>query len=229
MTPLTLQLALPVVQLAGVAMVGRRISWRKHPALIAYLVSEALGTLLISAFPSLKTLWTCCVQIPVRTAVVLEVLTFARMPVKVPSLAVAGSLGLCAFAATLAPELKLIEKLYLFRQYYHLVLFAALLSVVIRRAIRPVLECARHRVYRLGVTAWLGVIAAASTFVNGGVGFRWVSHTPKTWGAVNTVTYGSLILVICVMIVAMVASLPKKIPAKVNKAISLRFTKRIAA
>lgn len=227
MTPLTLQLALPAVQLVGAVLVGRRISWRKHPALIAYLVSEALGTLLVTAFPSLKPYWTCGVQIPVRTAVVLEVLTFARMAVERPVPAICSALGLSIGAAALAHQTRL-EQLYLARQYYLLILCAALVAVVIRRAIWPVLECARHRIYRLGITAWLGVIAIAGTFVKNGLAYRVFPYDKTTWEAASIATYAVLTVVVGAMCLAMV-NLPKKIPAKVQKAIAVRFTRRIAA
>jgi hypothetical protein len=226
-TPLYLKLAVPAVQLAGGVIISRRISWRAHPAFIAYLASEFLVRLLILADYNLVLAFTL-LRIVVRTAVVFEVLAFARIQIsrEARGRAVGLSLAASAFAAGCPQGLILGEKTALFNQYYHLVLCAALLVVVILRwavpisghkakriyqlALVPLRECRRHTVYRLGIAAWLLVVAAAGCFVRGGLGYRLLPYNRSTWAAVDLATYSALLLVVGAMTLAMWLTLPRR-------------------
>lgn len=211
MTPYALRLALPAVQLIGAVLICRRISWRNHPALIGYLGSEAAWQILALCGFTLPPL-AAAIQLAARTAVVLEVLTFARIHLDrdVRGTAIGIALAACAFAAGTNTGLTVRQELYLFRQYYHLVLCATILAAVIRRWRWPMLECARHRIYRLGMAAWLLVIALAGTFVRGGLGYYLLPYDRATWEAVNLATYGALLVITGAMAAAMAWTLPRR-------------------
>jgi hypothetical protein len=209
MTPFTLKLVLPAVQLLGAVLICRRISWRNHPALIGYLGSEAAWQVLALCSFTLPPL-AAAVQLAIRTAVVLEVLSFARVRLEpeVRGAAIGIAMAACALAAGATTGLTAQQEMYLFRQYYHLILCATILAAVIRRAQWPMLECGRHKVYRLGMAAWLLVVALAGTFVRGGIGYYLLPYERATWEAVNLATYATLIVIVGTMAVAMACSMP---------------------
>lgn len=234
MSPLYLRLAVPAIELLAAIVIMRRIPWRSHPALIAYLASEFVTRAVVLSDASRYSeivLALALVRIVARTAVTLEVLTFARVaiPPEIRGPAVGLALAASAFAAGCTPGLNVAQSTALFNQYYHLLLCVALSSIAVRRWLVPMLECRRHRVYRVGMAAWLAVIAGAGCFVRGGLAYRIFPYTKATWAAADMATYAALIVVVSVMAWQMVASLPKKVPAKVNRAIAVRFTRRIAA
>jgi uncharacterized membrane protein len=214
----TLKYVTPAVQLGAVVLISRRISWRSHPALIAYLVSEVAVRLLLFVDYDLVLPFTL-LRVVIRTAVVFEVLAFARFNINPEARArcVGLVLAFCALLAACSSELTPRQQTALFNQYYHLALCAALLAAVARRLAWPMLEAKRHRVYRYGIAAWLLVLAIASTFVKSGLAYRVFEYSRSTWAVANTAVYASLIIVVAVMAWFMVRALPKKQPAKVNK------------
>ena len=111
----------------------------------------------------------------------------------------------------------------LFNQYYHLLLCAALSSIAVRRWLVPMLECRRHKVYRVGMAAWLAVIAGAGCFVRGGIAYRFFPYSRETWIAADRAIYIALIVVVSALAVAFVASMPRrKAPAVAAKAVDAR-------
>lgn len=223
-----------VVELAGCAWLCRRMAarWRSHPALLAYLASDALGALLGALWPA-ASLWYMPVWVVVRTWVVYEIALLGRtaMPNKPWRLAVIAA-ALCCFAARVTPDLTVVQHIYLARSYYHLALAGAIAAVVWYRWRRPILECARHKACRLGVAAWLLVIAGAGCFVKGGLGYRLFPYTRHTWELVNTAVYSLLLLVICGLVVGMSRAMqakPRKAPAGAGRALRQVQTEARAA
>lgn len=203
---------LPAVQVIGAWLICSRLSYQKHPALVAYLITESLWQPLAWLGVPIEP-WARLIQIPIRTAMVFEVLRYSRIPARprlvIPALAASVALAFAARGLTGT------QTLYLARQYYHVLLCAALLWAVIWRWRAPVLECARHRVYRVGAAAWMTVLAASGSFVRGGIGYRIFPHTQAAWDVVNVLTYAALVVVVGAMAVAMTASAPRKAAAKV--------------
>lgn len=221
MTPLYLRLAVPLIELLAAIVIMRRMSWKAHPALIGYLISEFLTRILSLPNYNLVLAFTL-IRIVARTAVVFEVLKFARVPVppEVRGPAVGMALAASAFAAGATRGLSVGQQTALFNQYYHLLLCVALLSIAVRRWIMPKLECRRHRVYRVGMAAWLAVVAWASCFVRGGVAYLLVPYKAETWHRADYTTCVALIIVVSTMAGAMVRSMPKrKTPAKVQTSV----------
>lgn len=216
MTPLLLKLALPIVQFGGAILISRRVSWRKHPALITYLTSEATWQVLALLGVSVH-LWAIPIQIAIRAAVVLEVAKFARIDLSGRASPFMGLLlAAAAFAAGCAHGFSVTQRVYLFRQYAVLGLCGALGCIVLHRALVTVLECRRHRLYRIGVTAWIAVIAVAGTFVRGGLGYRFLPYTQKTWSIVDLATYCALIVTVGALALAIAGTVPaRKVQARV--------------
>lgn len=212
MTPLALRLALPAVQIIGALVISRRISWRQHPALIAYLASEGLWRLAeLAGIPAWALPLQLAIQIGIRTAATFEVFAYARLaiPARLRGALVGLALSASAFLAGASSGTPA-QRMLLFRQHYLAVLCIALVALVTWRLARPVLECARHRIYRLGLAAWIGVMACAGTFVRGGWGYKILPYSREMWQAVELLTYGALVTTIAVMTAAMVAALPRR-------------------
>lgn len=205
---------LVAVEIAAAVLISRRTSIDKHPALIAYLLAEPLATCLrpfLAAYPVLLLL-----QILIRAAVVLEIARLSRLPVsrETAARAVGLTLAAAAFLAACRPDLGTLERLMLTRQYYHLALAGAALAMLLWRAAYPVLETRRTRAYRVGIALWLGVIAMASTFVRGGIGYTLMPYTRDSWALLDRYVYSGLIAAVSWLALSMWASVaPRRKPA----------------
>lgn len=224
MAPLWLICSLPTVEVLAAWAISRRVSWRKHPALITYLLTEALWQPLAWLGVPVEP-WSRLIQVAIRTAAVFEVLRYSRVDVKRRWALCAA--GVAVFAAALA-GMTAPQTLYLARSYYQVMLAAVLAAVAVRRWWSPMLEPRRHHACRLGLAAWLAVIAVSGSFVRGGLGYRFAPHTREVWGWVDVLTYAALVLVVVAMAVAMVAGAPRKVTARSVSNVQVRRL-RIAA
>lgn len=233
MTPDLYTYALPAVQIVGALAISKRISYSAHPALIAYLASETLWQVLpFAGIPSAQVkVWAFPAQVAIRAAVVCEVATFARIRIspevraRIVGLVLAGA----AFASSAATGLEIAERAYLLRQWVMLALCLGAGSVVVLRFARPMIECARHRVYRIGAAAWLAVLAGAACFVPRGIGYALfpAMASRENWGVLSMWIYVALIVVIGWTAAKMYASVkPRKSEAR---AVEVAETRRIAA
>jgi len=207
MTPLFLKITLPVVELIGALVLARRITWKKYPAFIAYLASEAIWQGL--AFDGISFPFTTrLVQLVVRTLAVLEVL-----PVQIPrkfvywAWALWAAVSLCAAA----PASSWLQRVYLFRQYWHIGLCCTLAYVIAWRLRiparwRPVLESARGRACRLGMSAYIGVRTISGMFFAGGLAFKLFRYSSRTLRIVDLLTYSALLVTVLVTVGAMLAA-----------------------
>ncbi len=223
MTPLWLQLALPAVQLVAAGLIAYRFSWRDHPALIAYLFTEFTCQSLAYLHISNRDL-AIMVQLVVRLAVLLEVLTFARIRITRNAYCgvAAAVIATCWWASGLWGWSHA-YRVYAFRSYYLLVVFAVALAVTLYRWYRPLRdiwrvrqrrgfelmrktpECFRHKAYRVGVTVWLGTVAVAGSTVAGSVG-EWLfpyRHYRRVQELIGLAACVSLVATVAVMTIAM--------------------------
>lgn len=209
MTPLYLQLLMPAVQVLGAWVISARISWKNHPALIAWLASQVFFSAAGSGLPHFVLLVRCAVI----AAVVFEVLTFSRVGVPRESrgLWVGLALATSALLSARVPMLTGVQKAYLFRSNFLWIAAVVLATVTLWRAIHPMLECRRHTIYRIGATTWLLGLAISGSFVPGGLGYQRFPYTRHTWEMVNTFSYWSLIATVGCMSLAMRMSVkPRK-------------------
>lgn len=211
MTPLSLQLAMPVVQVIGAGVIMSRIPWRDLPALTSLMCSEAFFQGLSFGGVPLPS-WALWVRVMVIAAVSAEVLAYARVEVsrELRGRAVALALATAAFLASLAPGLTPMQRVYLFRSYFLLAPCAVIVGAAIVRHINPVLEPKRVRAYRLGAVAWILNLTIAGAFVKGGLGYRILPYTLGTWQTVNLASYAALILTVSGMSLAMWLSVRPK-------------------
>lgn len=170
MTPLSY--ALPIILIACAGIIARRFTWRKHPALLAYLHCAAIRQAI-----------RCWIPIPApfvaldaaaRTAALLEVCRYARVPV--PRWAAPAACGAAIGLSAAAHGLTWTEHVYLWWSYYHIALAGGFGAVALYRWRHPILECRRHAVVRVGLACWIGIIALAGACVRGGLLYRLLPH-----------------------------------------------------
>ncbi len=207
-----LQWAFPGVQALGAFLIGRKLTWRCHPALVTFLLIQCYASL----FTSLG--WTVryaviCIQLLALSALLLEMEKLSRGPLhrRVKASLAGLVISACAFHAASIPW-DLDYQLSLFRSDFRIAAAAAAVSITVYRWRRPALEthaeCRRHRIYRVGVTMWLVISAVSGSFVQGGIGVRLWAYTPWRWSLISCATYGALIAVVIALSVALNSSAP---------------------
>lgn len=201
MTPLPLKISLTIIELVAAGWIFWRYPSQRHPAFTALALCEVGAQLLKFAGLSGSILFL----ITARYAASLESGNYSRLCISRPAFARAMALILAASAAaaSLPADLSPVQRQYLFRQYATLAVCLWQWAVVVYRWRRPVLECRRHRVYRIGLALWYTPIAIAGTFVPGGVGYMLFSYTRRTWMVVELATYVSMLLIALLAIVAL--------------------------
>jgi hypothetical protein len=221
MAPWWLALPLPVVELVGAGLIARRFKASGYPAFLAYLLTEALWNL-----AGLYAYWIAALagtpfRMALRAVALAEVFRLSRSTWTWPEIrrttlyALVGIAGVTA-AVWKESGLSPIESFLAFRQYYHVALAVALWALEIRSRRWPMLEAKRHRAYRLGMTAWMTVLAIGSSFVPGGLGYAlWpADNGSPVWMDVRIAVCGCLTLTVAAMTVAMTAG-PSKRSARI--------------
>lgn len=219
MTPLYLQLLMPAVQVIGAGLIISRVTWRHHPALITWLLSEVFfQALTFGGSPAPH--WTILAKTAILSAVCVEVLQYSRIAVgrEAKGLAIGAALVTAAFLSGIPVSMTVMQRAYLFRSYFLLAPAAVLIGAALVRAVWPVLECRRHKAYRIGAALWIAEVAISGAFVKGGVGYRLLPYTRHTWDVVNLATYAALIVTVTAMSLAIRLSVsPRKRAAQAKR------------
>jgi hypothetical protein len=210
MTPQLLQMVKAVAIVAGAWIVLRRFSWRAYPALLLWMLWEVAMQTATFGFRDLPAS-LILVQDGVCAAAICEVIRQSRLGIR---LDIQIRVFLCAMAAakilSTLPDLTTVQSWYLFRSYFLWAAFGTLFAITLLRWRRPVLERKATQIYRLGATAWIGVLAVSGSFVKGGIGYEIFPYTMATWKAAHAATCAVIALTVIVMASAMYRSVPGK-------------------
>jgi hypothetical protein len=191
-------LLLPALQLAVCGWIIYRIHWRRYPALLTYLVVEALSTtaVLLSG-PAWVTTWVFSqpFRMAVRLSLVYEVFRLSCRPLArlIDRLKVAAGVIVFSVAGSgivsVALGLSALQSFASFRQFFHLTL-ALMLAVLYLDVWRnPIGENHEHRYYRTIMTLNMIRIAIGAAFVKGGIGYMLTPYTMTTWKIVDTCSW----------------------------------------
>jgi hypothetical protein len=194
---------LPIIELGAAARLASRV-WRKpYRILLAFLLVEAVSHILLL----LSIRWRVAawlfgqpVRMAVRALATLEVLHRGCVPMtagqrwRAVCWVMSLSLLCCGFFEVW--KLSPMRSFVLFREFFHLILAAALLGLCIHLHREPIAENPDHRYSRLGMTAAMVLLAAAGTFVPNGLGYMIFPYTMQTWRMVDRIQYVAMMVVI---------------------------------
>lgn len=216
MTPIWIALALPLAELGCAGWLLARTG-RRYPALIAYLLTEALWHSLALIDYRISTRIGTMPRMVTRYYVVAEVFRLSRskwgiLESSKTGLVVLGGIMAATIAMKEAIHLSPVQSLFVFRQYYYVAMAAALWALIARSYWWPLLENRLARAYRYWIAVWITAIAIPGTFVTGGLGYLVFPHTDRTWNIVNVVAQVS-IFATAVAITLALASRPERTKA----------------
>lgn len=208
MTPLLLQLLKSAAIVAGAGIVLYRFSWREYPALISWMLWEVayqVATLGGRDIPPVMML----VQDGLCLAVICEVIFLSRIDVRLGA-TVRTFVAVMAAAKILAslPDLTAMQEWYLFRSYVLWAAFVVLAGITVRRWTFAIPERKVNRVYRVGMTAWVFVLALSGSFVKGGIGYKIFPYTMRTWNTMHLISCAAVAVTVLAMSAAMYLSVP---------------------
>jgi hypothetical protein len=198
-------LLLPVLELATAWWLVRRITYKRYPMLLAYLVTEAVCQVITLSLGLWPVRYMSPLRMAIRACVVFEVFYFGCI-----HLSKAQRLGLTVWATTVsaacvtavafavrleAPS----EFFFVFRQYFHLILAAALVGLTVYIFRNPVLENRDHRVYRYFMTLNMIRVAIGALFVKGGFGYLLLPYGNRTWLMIDRAMWISATILIPTM------------------------------
>jgi hypothetical protein len=188
----------PPILLLSAAIIARKLTWREHPALLLFLVSEAWIQVLMS-YGWMRRDVAILIQLVVASTFLLgEMVRLNRIPLRPQTMAMIAALALavCALHAGSQPWTQ-DYKLSLFRSDARIARAVEALCILAFRWKVPALERRDQsritRVYSVGVAAWLVVEAIQGAFVRGGIGMALLPYTPQRWVWVGLVTYCGVI------------------------------------
>jgi hypothetical protein len=215
------QLLMPVVVAAGAGLVIHKFSWREYPALIAWMSLAVFvqGLTYGRPYPA----WMAPIACAFLGCAVCEVRWCSRfLTTKAQRNFFCAMAVLLALAPAVGTHgLTWTQRAFLFRSYFFLEAFGVLAVLVVYRLVRPVLECQRHQVYRIGMMLWIGVSAVTGAFVNGGIGYRLLPYTRARYQLIGTVAYWAMMATVGGMAIAMWVSAPgRKRAAKTPKGLT---------
>lgn len=197
----------PLVMGASAILIVRKMSWRWHPALWAFLLTQTWIEALTSARWMARD-YSILIQTLAVGALLAELARIRRanLPRNAQASIAAALLAVCACHAGAHPW-TLDYRLSLFRCDIRLAAAVMAWAIMLYRWRYPALEShgesRRHRIYGVGVTAWLTVSAVSGSFVRGGIGSSLLPYTPQRWQIVAVLSYAALMAVVIAMAAAL--------------------------
>jgi hypothetical protein len=197
----------PLVMGASAIMIIRKMSWRWHPALWCFLVTQTWLEALTSARWMVRD-YSILIQVLALGALLAEMARIKRANLpRNAQASIAGALLVACVFHVGAHHWTVDYQLSLFRCDVRLAAAAMAWAIMLYRWIYPALEShgesRRHRVYGVGVTAWLTVSAVSGSFVRGGIGFSLLPYTPQRWQLIGLLSYAALMTTVTAMAVAL--------------------------
>lgn len=213
-------LILSLLEVGAVLWLVRRIYWRRYPALLAYLLGDAVAiaaTVLFAQNWYAGWLTSQPVRMLLRAFFCLEILYLGCVRLnraqKVRAVAAMAASSLAAGAVTaVTVGLTPWQSFLVFRQYFHLELAAVAVGLSLHLWRNPIAENSEHRAYRVIGTLMLVRIAVSGMFVRGGFGYVIFPYHRITWEVVNYLSWISAAVLVVLLPWRMTRSFSSKPP-----------------
>lgn len=179
-------LPLSLVEIGCAGWLLRHIAYKRYPALMFYLVTEAVWHLIAALWAvEYATRIGGPFRMGMRAWVVCEVFWFAcvRLSRRQRMRAIGVMLLASVFgmlATDVVVHLTAIEHFFSLRQYFHIALALAIDALVVYVWRHPVPENRDHKAYRIGMSICMSVLALSGTFVSGGFGYAIFPYELRT-------------------------------------------------
>lgn len=215
-------LALSLLELAAVFWLIRRLYWRRYPALLLYLVGDAISiaiTVLFARNWYVGWLASQPVRMLLRALFCFEILYLGCVRLngaqKARAIAAITASSVLAGAGTaILVGLTPWESFLVFRQYFHLELAAVAVGLSVHLWRNPIGENAEHRSFRIIGTLMLLRIAVSGMFVHGGFGYLVLPYTRTTWQVVDYLSWSAAAILVVLLAWRMTCTFSSKTPGR---------------